>query len=106
MYYTYMLLCNDNSIYTGITTDLSRRFYEHLNSQKGAKYTRTHTPLKILAAWKSSNRSTASKLEYRIKKLTKTAKEQIIYNNDFSVFDSKIDKSEYQRLYNFFSSSL
>ncbi|MBQ3573901.1 MAG: GIY-YIG nuclease family protein, partial [Clostridia bacterium] len=38
MYYVYMMRCSDNSLYTGITTDLERRFEEH-KSKKGAKYT-------------------------------------------------------------------
>ena len=79
MYYTYMLRCNDNSIYTGITTDLSRRFLEHTSQDtKCAKYTLSHKALRIEAAWQTSNRALASKLEYHLKHLTKTQKEQLI----------------------------
>lgn len=43
MYYTYMLRCEDNTIYTGITTDISRRMEEHFcKDKKCAKYTKTH----------------------------------------------------------------
>ena len=50
MYYVYMLRCEDGSLYTGITTDLARRFEEHRNG-KGAKYTRSRGAVRIEAAW-------------------------------------------------------
>lgn len=79
-YYVYILRCTDNTLYTGITTDVSRRFAEH-SAKSGAKYTKSHIPLKIEALWKvSSGRSLASRLEYRLKKLNKTEKEQLLTN--------------------------
>lgn len=79
MYYTYMLRCENNSIYTGITTDVKRRMEEHFNKdQKGAKYTKSHKPKKLECVWESENKILASKLEYRIKKLTKQQKEELI----------------------------
>ena len=87
MYYTYMLRCTDNSIYTGITTDLERRMEEHFSkSDKCAKYTFRHSAKKLEVAWKSDNRVLASKLEYNIKKLSKDKKEDILIDN------SKLDK--------------
>lgn len=81
MYYTYMLRCKDNSIYTGITTDLERRLKEHKEKgEKTAKYTLTHSAEKMEIAWESENRVLASKLEYNIKKLTKRQKEALIKN--------------------------
>ena len=72
MYYTYMLRCQDGSLYTGITTDLNRRFREHsCGSAVGAKYTKSHAPITIEAAWSSKDRSLASSLEYQIKKNVK-----------------------------------
>ena len=68
MYYTYILLCADNTLYTGITTDLERREEEHNNSDKGAKYTRVRRPVKLVYSEKFEDRSTASKREYYIKK--------------------------------------
>ena len=54
MYYVYMLRCIDNSIYTGITTNVEKRFKEHLErGNKGAKYTKTHHAKKIEREWKS-----------------------------------------------------
>lgn len=75
-YFVYLLRCTDNSLYTGITTDVKRRFAEHLaGGTKGAKYTKNHTPREIVAVWHAENRSVASKLEWRLKHLTKKQKE-------------------------------
>ena len=94
MYYTYMLRCADNSIYTGITTDVARRFAEHSGqiSGKCAKYTG------IDAVWKSENRETASRLEYYIKKLPKNKKEQLIDDRDNlkKFLSDKVDCSAYK----------
>lgn len=79
MYYTYILRCKDNSLYTGITTDLERRLKEHKEKgEKTAKYTLRHEAVKMEIAWKSENRVLASRLEYYIKKLTKKQKEELI----------------------------
>lgn len=77
-YYVYMLRCVDGSLYTGITTDVKRRFAEHLEGGvAGAKYTKHHPPKEIAAVWQAENRSIASKLEWRIKHLTKQQKETL-----------------------------
>lgn len=82
MYYVYMLRCENNSIYTGITTDLNRRMKEHFEKDKKcAKYTLNYQAKKLEFAWETSNRSLASKLEYYIKTLSKTQKENLIKNN-------------------------
>ena len=74
MYYTYMIRCKDNSIYTGITTNLEKRMQEHFTKdEKCAKYTKKHTAIKLERAWKS-------KLEYWIKHLSKLQKENLIKN--------------------------
>ncbi len=79
MYYTYILRCKDNSLYTGITTDLERRLKEHKEKgEKAAKYTIRHGAVKMERAWESENRALASKLEFNIKKLTKKQKEELI----------------------------
>ena len=79
MYYVYILRCEDDTLYTGITTDVRRRFNEHREDKvKGAKYTKAHKPKEIAAAWEAGTKSKASKLEYRIKKLGKTEKEKLI----------------------------
>lgn len=98
-YFTYILRCTDNTLYTGITTDLERRMKEHFSqNEKCAKYTKRHKAKKLEAAWTSSNRKAASKLEYYIKHLSKANKEAIIKNNaNIKLLDEKIDISEYSR---------
>ena len=80
MYYVYMLRCEDNSLYTGITKDLERRFSEHLNSCKGAKYTKSHRPVKIASAFGVATKSEALRLEYAIKSMKKSKKEMLVTN--------------------------
>ena len=95
-YYTYMLRCDDGSLYTGIAADLSRRMNEHFSkSINCAKYTRSRQAKKLETAWESENRASASKLEYHIKRLKKKDKEKLIAENDFSVFGGKIDSEKY-----------
>lgn len=79
MYYIYMLRCDDNSLYTGMTSDIKRRFCEHKEQLgKGAKYTRSHNPQMIAALWQTESKKDACRLEYRIKTLKKSDKEDII----------------------------
>ena len=101
MYYTYMIRCMDNSLYTGITTDIERRFNEHSEKdEKGAKYTKSHDVIKLVAVWETQNRSDASKLEYRLKHLAKSKKEEIIKdNNNFNAFlGNKLKCDLYKRI--------
>ena len=73
----YLIRCADDSLYTGITTDVARRFETH-KSGKGAKYLKTRRPFALVFSQEVGNRSQASKLEYAIKQLPKTKKEQIV----------------------------
>ncbi len=99
MYYTYILRCEDNSLYTGIATDVQRRFEEHLNDEKkGAKYTKRHRPIRIEACWESEDKKTASKLEYHIKALDKYKKELLIAENRLELLGNKIEISNYKRI--------
>lgn len=75
----YMLECSDSTIYTGITNDLERRIKVH-NSGKGSKYVKTRLPVKLVWSIESENRSEASKLEIKIKKLSRVQKINIIEN--------------------------
>ncbi len=77
MWYVYIVECSDNTYYTGITNDIEKRISKH-NSGKGAKYTRNRGPVKLLWSIESENRSEASKLEYKIKKLKRIEKEKLI----------------------------
>ena len=80
-YYVYILECSDKTLYTGIATDLQRRLDEHNNSDKGAKYTKIRRPLKLMYSEESENRSSASKREYEIKKLSRKKKLELINRN-------------------------
>ncbi len=101
MYYTYMLRCKDNSIYTGITTNIEHRMTEHFTKINGAKYTYTHTAQKLEAVWQTENRALASKLEYRIKQLPKIKKEELICKNNLEeLLYENVDGSQYKRIEN------
>ncbi len=78
MRHTYILLCADNTLYTGITTDLERRIYEHNHSPLGATYTKSRRPVSLVRSTDFSSRSKASSEEYRIKQLTKSQKIALI----------------------------
>jgi len=68
MYFVYMVQCADDTLYTGIATDINRRVDEHNSSDKGAKYTRVRRPVELVYTEEYPNRSLASKREYEIKK--------------------------------------
>lgn len=85
IYYVYMIRCEDGSLYTGITTDVKRRFSEHLaGGKKGAKYTKVHKPKEIAAVFETDSKSEALGLEYSIKQLTKEEKENLIRKEGFN----------------------
>jgi len=70
---TYLLLCSDNTLYCGITNDLTRRVKQH-NEGKGAKYTRGRTPVTVLKFWLFDTKSEALKFEYYVKSLPREKK--------------------------------
>jgi putative endonuclease len=74
----YFLRCNDNSLYTGITTDIKRRLHQHNNTKLGAKYTRARRPVKLVYSETAIDKSTASKREYQLRTLSKIKKEQLV----------------------------
>ncbi len=78
MWFVYIVECADNTLYTGITTDISRREEEHNSSDKWAKFTKMRRPVKIVFTQECEDRSDASKKEYAIKKLTRKQKVEII----------------------------
>jgi len=73
VYYVYLLECADGTVYTGITTDVQRRFAEHQNG-KGGNYTRAKGAVKILYTEEHRDRSSASKREAEIKKMPRAKK--------------------------------
>lgn len=74
----YIVRCSDNSYYTGIAADVARRLKEHASSPRGAKYLKGRGPLQLVFQAAVGDRSVASQLEYRIKKLDRAAKEALI----------------------------
>lgn len=78
MRHTYILRCADDTLYTGITTDLERRIGEHNHSHLGASYTRGRRPVTLVRSQAHSSRSDASKAEYKIKHLSKKEKQVLI----------------------------
>lgn len=72
-WHLYLIECTDGSLYAGITTDVERRFNEHL-SGKGARYTRSHKPLRLVAFCPVGSRSEALRAELALKRLPKARK--------------------------------
>ena len=77
-WYVYIIQNEKGHYYTGITTDLERRFKEHAGSKKGAKFFHTGAPVDMVFSKKFSNRSLASKFECFVKKLTREQKIKLI----------------------------
>ena len=76
-WYLYILRCKDNTLYTGITTDVEKRLDAH-RSGKGAKYTRGRVPLELVYREACESHSDALKRELEIKSLTRQEKEKLI----------------------------
>lgn len=94
MYYLYILFCDDNTMYTGITTDVKRRFKEHCEGRaKGSKYTKVHKPQGVAYSVLIGSRAEASSFEYKVKHLKKDDKIKLINAKPNSV----------EKLQNFFS---
>lgn len=74
----YIIEASDASLYTGITTDVERRFDEHLNCPKGAKYFNGRSPVRIVYREEGHDRSSASRREAEIKKLSRSEKQRLI----------------------------
>ncbi|KEZ03545.1 excinuclease ABC subunit C [Burkholderia sp. MSh2] len=75
-WFLYLIECADDSVYTGITTDVAARFDEHA-SGKGARYTRSRKPRAVLASFPLPDRSSASRAEYWVKRLTPAQKREL-----------------------------
>jgi putative endonuclease len=81
-YFVYILLCNDNSYYTGITNDLERRLYEHENGIDPKSYTFKRRPLKLVFGEMFNDVNQAMAFEKQVKGWKRTKKEAII-NGDW-----------------------
>ena len=79
LWFVYILRCADNSLYTGITTDVNKRLDQHNGVNKcGAKYTHGRRPVNLVYQESLNSRSSASKRECAIKSLKKPEKERLI----------------------------
>ena len=76
-WHIYLIECDDGSLYTGITTNVERRFQQHL-SGKGARYTRSHKPVRLVASRPVGSRSEALRAELAIKRLSRRKKIQAV----------------------------
>ncbi len=76
----YIIEASDHSLYTGITTDIERRFDEHRNGAKGAKYFNGRKPMRVVYQEQGHDRSSASQREAEIKSLSRREKEKLISN--------------------------
>lgn len=77
-WFVYIIEASDSSYYTGITTDVERRFDEHCSTALGAKYFNGRSPIKVIYRESGHSRSSASKREYEIKKLSRRQKELLV----------------------------
>lgn len=79
VYYIYILECINGNYYTGYTSNMERRYQEHLSGSIKCKYTRSFPPMRLAACWRlESSLSVALKIEHKIKQLSKTAKKKLI----------------------------
>jgi putative endonuclease len=80
-WFVYMIEASDKSYYTGITTDVDRRFDEHCSSTLGAKYFNGRSPVRVIYQESGHSRISASKREYEIKKLSRQQKELLVQDS-------------------------
>lgn len=78
----YIVRCSDDSLYTGIASNVRKRIAEHESSQRGAKYLRGRGPLRLEFAERVGDRGVASALEHRVKRLTRARKEALINGHE------------------------
>lgn len=79
--FTYIVECSDHTLYTGWTNDLDKRIQTH-NEGKGAKYTKTRRPVRLVYFEAFETKEEAMSREYRIKKLSRREKQQLIAGMD------------------------
>lgn len=77
MYYLYLLICEDGSLYTGVTNNLAQRFQKHV-SNKGSRYVRSRHPVAIIYSERFRSKSCVLKREAEIKKLPRARKLALI----------------------------
>ena len=78
MWYLYIVECSDGTLYTGVTKDIDRRLYEHNNTSRGAKYTKTRRPGKLVMEKPYPDQSSAQSAEHFFKGLPRSEKLKLI----------------------------
>lgn len=73
-----MVCCSDGTLYTGIAKDLAKRIEAHNSGKDGARYTRYRRPVKLVYSEKVESKPAAARLEYQIKRLSRTKKKELI----------------------------
>lgn len=102
--YTYIIRCQDNTLYTGITKDIPKRMAEHYYHKKqGAKYTKSRQAVEIMMIWKSDSWSAAATLEHYIKSLTRPKKLALIRspNTLKGISETKLKGNFYEPVFTF-----
>lgn len=101
MFWVYILLCEDNSLYTGFTPDIKKRIYAHFHRLKtAAKYTRSRRVKDFAALWKTKSETGARKLEFRIKRLER-AKKLLLAENPEKLLEFFPELEEFEILPDF-----
>lgn len=77
-WYVYIVLCRDRTLYTGITTDMTRRLREHNSTRNGAGYTKGRRPVRLVYLERFGDRSSALRREIAIKKMPACKKRQLV----------------------------
>jgi putative endonuclease len=77
-YFVYIVQCSDATLYTGIAVDVAKRINEHNTSDKGAKYTKTRRPVTLVYKEEHPDRSSATKREMEIKRLSRGEKLKLL----------------------------
>ena len=79
-WFVYIVRCQDDTLYTGITTDLFRRLDQHNSDRGGARYTRPRRPVQLVYAEPAASRSAAARREFQVKKLSVAEKRRLIHS--------------------------
>ncbi|MGD8484951.1 MAG: GIY-YIG nuclease family protein [Thioalkalispiraceae bacterium] len=77
-WFIYILECNDQTFYTGVTTDLQRRLREHNSGKLGARYTAARRPVQLVYHETAASRSAAQQREYQIRTLPRSEKQRLV----------------------------
>ena len=83
----YIILCTDDTLYTGITNDIKRRLVQHSGRAAGARYFRARKPVRVVYIERGHTRSSASRREAVIKKMRRSDKERLILSEGKEIHD-------------------